>query len=247
MSRITIDGMPWSVRGQDDRCQTHSSGYWKKQVGEASMRSECRIGVFGGTFDPIHIGHLIIAEVFRVRLRLDEIRFLPAGRPPHKPDQMLSSDGDRVSMLELAIAGSAHYSISRLDIDRAGPSYTADTVEMLRRDLPSKTELYFLMGHDSLRDLPTWHDPERIIEHARLGVALRPGVSVRLDDIYAAIPACVGRIELIDVPLIGISSSEVRQAVRNAGPFRYQVLPSIADYIDARGLYRKAEVETANG
>jgi nicotinate-nucleotide adenylyltransferase len=196
-----------------------------------------RIGVFGGTFDPIHIGHLIAAEVLRIRLGLGEVQFLPAGMPPHKPEQILSSNSDRLAMLELAIGDTPDFSICRIDIDRDGPSYTADTVELLKAGFGDDVELYFLMGHDSLRDLPRWHQPWRITQHARLGVARRPGVMVSLDDVYAAIPSTRNRIDLVDVPLIGVSSTDIRQAVATGGPFRFQVMPAVADYIVAKGLY----------
>lgn len=208
---------------------------------------QTRIGIFGGTFDPVHLGHLIVAEVLRVRLDLDEVRFLPAGRPPHKPDQTLSADYDRIAMLRLAIKATPHFSISLMEIEREGPSFTADTVESLRRDLPEDGELYFLMGQDSMRDLPKWHQPSRIVRSARIGVARRPGVDVNIDDVETAIPEARGRVALVDVPLIGISSSDVREAVANRGPFWFQVLPEVADYIVEKGLYLHPGLTSPNG
>jgi nicotinate-nucleotide adenylyltransferase len=209
-------------------------------VADSALQSAECLGIFGGTFDPIHVGHLIVAEILLHRLRLDHVAFLPAGRPPHKQDQRTASDADRLAMLELAIAGTPHFSICRLDIDRAGLSYTADTLALLRRDLQPTCELYFLMGQDSLRDFPSWHRPHAIARQARLGVALRPGVEVSVADIHQLVPESRDRIELVSVPLIGISSRELRATISADGPYRFQVPPAVADYIAAQGLYRAA-------
>jgi nicotinate-nucleotide adenylyltransferase len=195
------------------------------------------IGVFGGTFDPVHVGHLIMAEIFRHRLHLDQIVFLPAGRPPHKPTQELVDDHHRIRMLELSMDGSPHFAISTIDIDRAGFNYTADSLRLLQQAYPSGCELYFLMGQDSLRDFPNWHRPDLIAEQARLGVALRPGFEVSVEEINAAVPQTTSRIDLVHVPLIGISSRELRENIRSGGPFRFQVVPKVADYIEEHGLY----------
>lgn len=197
-----------------------------------------RVGVFGGTFDPVHVGHLIIAEILRHRLALSRIIFLPAGRPPHKSGQALAADEDRINMLALSTDGSPHFSISTIDMDRAGPSYTADSLRMLREQIGHASELYFLMGQDSLRDFPSWHRPDLIARLARVGVALRPGVEVSIDEITAAVPDMADRIELVTVPLIGISSRELRAEIRAGGPYRYQVLPTVANYIVERCLYQ---------
>jgi nicotinate-nucleotide adenylyltransferase len=197
-----------------------------------------QLAVFGGTFDPIHIGHLIIAEIMRQHLSLEQVIFLPAGRPPHKPNQVLSSDSDRLAMLQLAIADTSAFTISTIDIDRPGASYTADSLQVLQHEAGEDCQLHFLMGQDSLRDFPTWHRPDLIAERARLVVALRPGVSVSVDEIEQAVPAAKDRIQLVPVPLIGISSRELRGTIRAGGPYRYQVLPSVAEYIQEKRLYR---------
>jgi nicotinate-nucleotide adenylyltransferase len=197
-----------------------------------------KLAVFGGTFDPVHIGHLIIAEIMRHHLKLERVIFLPAGQPPHKPDQILSADADRLAMLKLAIAGNDAFTISTVDLDRPGASYTADTLRVLQDQAGAHCQLHFLMGQDSLRDFPTWHRPDLIAERARLVVALRPGISVSVEQVEQAVPAARDRIELVPVPLIGISSRELRAAIRSGGPFRYQVLPKVADYIESRRLYQ---------
>jgi nicotinate-nucleotide adenylyltransferase len=200
-----------------------------------------RIGVFGGTFDPIHVGHLIAAEILRYSLRLEQVIFLPAGRPPHKPTQVLAEDIDRVAMLKLALDGRPDFAISKVDLDRPGYSYTARSLEILRAELPDAVELYFLMGQDSLRDFPNWRYPDQIACQARLGVAQRPGFDVSVTNIEAAVPETVGRIELVPIPLIGISSRDLRRRICSGEPFRYQVLPTVADYIECHGLYRAAD------
>jgi nicotinate-nucleotide adenylyltransferase len=197
-----------------------------------------RLGIFGGTFDPIHIGHLIIATELRHALRLDRVLFVPSGHPPHKADQAVSPNADRLAMLHLAIADNAAFAISTLDLDRPGPSYTSDLLAMLHDQHPT-AQLVFLMGEDSLRDLPIWHQPERIVSLAEIGVAIRPEIETDLETIYQRVPAARGRITIIPTTLIDISASELRRRVRDGGPIRYQVLDSVESYIMTNELYRK--------
>ena len=196
-----------------------------------------RIGVFGGTFDPVHLGHLIIAEELRYRLQLDRVLFLPARKPPHKTDREITGEELRVAMLELALADNPCFVISAVDLERAGPSFTADSLEILWRQYPGASR-YFLMGQDSLRDLPTWHDPNRIARQAYLGVALRPEVRLDVEAVVRQVPEARGRIELVSVPLIGITSQEIRRRVREGLPIRYQVPAEVECYIVQHGLYR---------
>lgn len=202
-----------------------------------------RIGVFGGTFDPVHIGHLIVAEILCHELRLDGVHFLPAGRPPHKPEQQIAADHHRLAMLELALGDTPGFDINRLDLDRPGSSYTATTLEILRDAMPRDNEMYFLMGQDSLRDFPRWRDPGKIARLARLGVALRPGVDIRINSIVQAVPETAERIELVSVPLIGISSRDIRARIRSGGAYTFQVPTGVASYIQTHGLYSAAELE----
>lgn len=197
-----------------------------------------RIGVFGGSFDPIHIGHLVIAEELRHALRLDLVLFLPAGRPPHKPSHQLAADADRIAMIERSIAGTPGFAVSRIDIDRGGYSYTVESLPRVHAAYPDVDEMYFLMGEDSLRDFPTWRSPGEIAALARLGVAQRPGVEVDIAAIERAVPQTRGRIELVEVPLIGVSSRDIRARAQAGLPIRFQVLPAVADYIAERGLYQ---------
>jgi nicotinate-nucleotide adenylyltransferase len=203
----------------------------------STTQSQTRIGILGGTFDPVHNGHLHVANSLRDALDLDRIVWVPAGRPPHKGGQIVSDDRDRLAMLELAIAGSPRDEISRVDLDRAGPSYTADMLELLHEQL-APARLVFLMGEDSLRDFPNWRDPERILRVAELAVAERPGIETDLTSLMRAIPALQGRVWLIPTEEVAISSSEIRNRVRTGFPIHGLVPPAVAEYIAAHRLYR---------
>jgi nicotinate-nucleotide adenylyltransferase len=196
-----------------------------------------RVGVLGGTFDPVHNGHLAIARELREALGLDRVIWVPAGRPPHKQGQIVSSDTDRLAMLEVALADSPTDVISRADLDREGPSYTADLLGILAAEY-APASLVFLMGEDSLRDLPTWHDPERIVRQAELAVAARPGVDIDLEGIARQIPGVRGRVHLVPTEEIPISSSDIRRRVGAGEPIGGLVPAAVAEYIAQRGLYR---------
>lgn len=195
-----------------------------------------RIGVFGGTFDPPHIGHLIIAAELRHALRLDHVLFVPAGRPPHKPETV-SDDDDRLAMVRLAIAGDPAFAVSTVDVDRGGPSYSADLLAILKGEFPDAS-LAFLMGEDSLRDFPSWHRPGTIATLAELGVATRPGVEVDLGTVLRAVPEAAGRVVLVPTPSIGVSSRDLRRRVATGAPIAHQVPAAVERYIRERGLYR---------
>ncbi len=209
----------------------------KEELRGAQLSRGKRVGVFGGTFDPIHLGHLIIAEELKFRLELDHVLFLPSNEPPHKTGQRITPNTDRMNMLRTAIESNRHFSISTVDMDRPGLSFTSDSLQILHDEHPDAT-MWFMMGQDSLRDLPTWHEPNLIAQRARLGVALRPGVNVDLDAIVAAVSAAEDRIDLVPVPLIQISSREIRRRVHSGEPITYQVPSAVETYIIERGLYR---------
>lgn len=195
-----------------------------------------RIGFLGGTFDPVHFGHLHVAQSLGQALDLDRIIWIPAGRPPHKRGQIVSADHDRITMLEVALADSPRDEISTIEIERDGPSYTVDTLELLH-DRLEPAKLTFLMGEDSLRDLPTWRDPERILRYADVAVAGRPGVAVDLDALFEEIPSARGRIHVVPVDEIAISSSEIRRRVAANLSVSDMVPAGVADYIRSHGLY----------
>lgn len=197
-----------------------------------------RIGIFGGTFDPPHLGHLIIATELRHALSLDQVLFVPAGQPPHKAGQIISDDRHRLAMLDQALIDTPEFGVNTVDLDRRGPSYTSETLLLLQERL-RPTELVFLMGEDSLQDLPTWHRPDLIVERAEIGVARRPGVDMDLATVYAAVPAARKRIHLVEVPEIDISSRDLRRRVIEGLPIRYQVPRAVEEYIDRHGLYQE--------
>lgn len=198
-----------------------------------------RLGLLGGTFDPPHYGHLVLAEQARIQLGLDRVLFLPAAQPPHKPAAEVTPIEHRLNMLARAIAGNPFFEISRADIDRPGPHYTADLLMMLREQHPEAT-FFFLMGADSLVDLPRWRDPHRLIRMTWLAVMPRPGYVVHMPLLEQALPGIGERIVWLDAPFLDIASHDLRRRVRSGGSIRYLVPPEVEAYIYAHGLYRDA-------
>jgi len=196
-----------------------------------------RVGVLGGTFDPIHNGHLIAAEEVRAQLKLDRVVFVPAGLPPHKLTEHVSSVGHRLAMVQLAIAGNPYFTVSRVDIDRFGPCYTVDTIRLLRDEWGADVELYFIVGSDSLADLPTWHKPDRLIKLCRLAVVERPGYRVDVEELERMLPGIASRVHFINSPQIDISSTDIQRRVREGLPIKYQVPEAVEDYIYEHALY----------
>ena len=199
-----------------------------------------RVGIFGGTFDPIHLGHLHIANGLREKLGLDQIIWVVAGKPPHKHGQIVSNDDDRIAMVRLALGDTPGDLVSRVEVDRPGPSYTADTLETLTDEL-GPARCFFLMGEDSLRDFPTWRDPERILELAELGVVGRPGIDTDLEHLTAALPALAGRVHVAQIDELPYSSSEIRQRVANGLPIDDLTAEPVVQYIQDHGLYLPRE------
>ncbi len=201
------------------------------------MTDRQRIGVFGGTFDPPHIGHLIVATELAWALDLDRLLFVPAGRPPHKNAAIISDDDDRLAMLHLALADDPAFEVSTIDLERPGPSFTADLLALLAERLAPAT-LVFLMGEDSLRDLPGWERPHEIVALAEIGVAARPGVDADLPAIHIVLPGSAGRITVVETTAVGVSSTDLRRRVAAGAPIRHQVPLAVEAYIERRGLYR---------
>lgn len=198
------------------------------------------VAIFGGTFDPIHVGHLIVAEEVRVKLGVEEIVFVPVGQPWLKADRRISSGKHRLAMIRLAIADNPHFKVSTLEIDRPGLTYTVDTVDMLRRQMGSEAKLFFLMGGDSLRELPQWKEPKRLIQLCRLVVFTRPGSRLpSMKGLEEGVPGVSDNIVIVEVPQIDVSATEVRQQVRQGDPIDELVLPAVKDYILGSGLYRE--------
>ena len=197
-----------------------------------------RVGVLGGTFDPIHIGHLVSAEEAWVELKLERVVFIPAGLPPHKLDHVMSPVEHRLAMVELAIASNPHFAVSRIDIDRFGPCYTVDTIELLRDEWGPGVKIYFIMGSDSLLDILTWHNPRRLIRLCRFAVVSRPGYQVDLDELDALLPGVASRVHMLNAPQLAISSTDIQRRVREGLPIKYQVPKAVEDYIYQHKLYQ---------
>ncbi len=196
-----------------------------------------RVGVLGGTFDPIHFGHLVAAEEVRAQLALDRVVFVPAGLPPHKLTEAITAVEHRLAMVKLAIASNPYFTVSGVDIDRFGPCYTVDTMQLLRDDWGSGVELYFIMGSDSLADIPTWHQPQRLIRLCRLAAVERPGYRVDMEQLERLLPGITARTHFVNSPQLDISSTDLQRRVREGLPIKYQVPEVVEDYIYQHGLY----------
>jgi nicotinate-nucleotide adenylyltransferase len=202
-----------------------------------------RLGIFGGSFDPVHYGHLLLAESCREQCGLDAVWFVPAAVPPHKQSRKLSSDADRVEMLRLAIGGHDAFSVSTWEIDRGGVSYTVDTLQKLHDEDPSR-ELFLLMGADSLADLPTWRKPERICSLAIPAVVRRNGSPepdyAILSKLMSPERSALARQHFVETPLIDLSSTEIRNRVAAGKSIRYRTPRAVEKYIETHGLYQNA-------
>ena len=194
------------------------------------------MGVIGGTFDPPHYGHLVLAENARVQLRLDRVLFVLAGQPPHKPDRPITPARHRVAMVEAAIADSPVFSLSRVDLDRPGPHYTVEMLALLQREYP-EAELFFLIGGDSLAEFLDWRDPAGIVREARLAVMQRSGWEPDLAALERAVPGLRERLVWLDAPYLDIAASDLRRRVREGLPLRYLVPPPVEAYIHRHRLY----------
>lgn len=197
-----------------------------------------RIGIFGGTFDPIHIGHLILAEEARFQLGLDRVYLVPAGEPPHKRDRQLTPIVQRLTMVELATADMPGLWVSRVDADRPGPHYTNDTIGLLREEVGAETELFFLMGMDSLRDLPAWREPQWLIQQCTLVVLTRHDIEIDWSRLEAALPGLRERVVLLDMPELEIASHTLRERIQRGAPICHQVPRLVETYIRKYDLYR---------
>ena len=176
-----------------------------------------RIGIFGGTFDPPHVGHLILAEEAIYQLRLQKVLFILTPFPPHKEGQFISPLSQRLTLLQAAIRENPFFRLSRVDINRQPPHYAADTVALLAKR-NHQASLVYLMGGDSLHDLPGWHTPERFLAGcAALGILRRPGDQVDMALLEAQFPGITAMIEWIEAPLLEIASSEIRQRIQEGG------------------------------
>ncbi len=200
-----------------------------------------RLGIFGGSFDPVHYGHLLLAECCRTQCRLDRVLFVPAAVAPHKKQQHPTAADHRLEMLQLAIAGHEPFDVSRLEIDRGGVSYTVETLRQLKAEDASR-ELFLLIGADSLDDLPTWREPGEICALATIVVVARPDAAVPdFSTLKAKLPAdqrAYVRGQTVVMPLIELSSSAIRDSVAHGASIRFQTPRAVEKYIETHGLYR---------
>jgi len=196
------------------------------------------VGVLGGTFDPVHVGHLAVAEEAREALGLERILFVPAAMPPHKVDRPVSAPSHRFAMVELAIAGNTAFEASRIELDRTGPSYTVDTLERLA---PEWRELVLILSAEAFRDLRTWRRPERILELARLAVVPREGYPDASRAFLAEhFPGFEDRAVFLPGPRLWLSASDLRERAANGRSLRYLVPDAVATYIGDHALYSDA-------
>jgi nicotinate-nucleotide adenylyltransferase len=207
-----------------------------------------RLGLLGGTFDPIHVAHLAIAEEAREALGLERVLFVPAGSPWQKADRAVTEPGHRLAMVELAIADNPCFGVSRLELDRPGPSFTVETIAAIAdavRGDGREPDLWFIVSAEALAGLPTWHEPERILESSRIAVVPRLPAAVEAappaadaEWLAATYPAHRDRVVFLDRPRLGLSSSAIRERIAAGRSIRYLVPDAVAAYIGDHGLYR---------
>jgi len=195
-----------------------------------------RVGILGGAFNPPHIGHLVCAQEAFVQLELDRVVFMPVGVPPHRELEQDPGAEARLEMVELAVEGDERFEVSRLELDREGPSYTADTLEQLAKESPDD-ELFLILGGDQAASLARWHEPEKVLERSTVAVFERlswgrNAIGIKIGRLPGA-----RRVRYLDMPLIQVSSSAIRRRVRGGAPIRYLVPDRVAGYIEEKGLY----------
>ena len=202
-----------------------------------------RVGVLGGTFDPIHTGHLAAANEVRHQLGLEIVLFIPNRIPPHKLDRPVTREEDRTAMVRLAVASNPTFDLDTAELDRAGPSYSLETLRGLRRRYGEDVDLVFMVGIDALRELHTWHEPDAIL--AEFGLVVmdradegRDGQVDAFNEVAAHFSNIREQTRIVHVPQLAISSAEIRRRVREGAPIRYLVPLEVEDYIGERGLYR---------
>lgn len=200
-----------------------------------------RIGLFGGTFDPPHLGHLILASEARSQLELTRLLWTVTPNPPHKQDQPITPLEHRLAMVKLAIDDNPFFELSNVELDRPGPHYTVDTIKILTEQNPN-AEIVPVIGGDSLQDLPTWHHPRELVYAAHwVGVMRRPGEEVNLEELEHELPGIKSKVHYVDAPLLEIASREIRDRVATGKPFRYYLPPPVYEYIEQHHLYQQLE------
>ena len=199
-----------------------------------------KMGILGGTFDPIHNGHLAIADEARTYLNLSEVLFLPAGQPWMKSDQPISAAHHRTAMIRLALEGRPYFKLSTIEIEYKGPSYSVDTIVKLRAQSEEAFDCYFIVGWDNLAKIPLWKDPAKLIETCFLAAVPRPGYDrPDMKKLEAALPGISKKVILMDKPRIDISATDIRNGVAQGLSINSLVPPAVENYIKESGLYRK--------
>jgi len=200
----------------------------------------CAVGIMGGTFDPIHLGHLVAAEEARLRFHLDRVIFVPSGAPPHKKDYEVTPAEHRYAMVVLATASNPHFEASRLELERPGPSYTVDTMREFRRQCGDECRLYFITGADAMLETLTWRQPEGIAALCEFIAVARPGYDLgRLSGALSA--PIMARVHVLDIPGVEVSSTELRRRAAAGESLRYLTPLAVAQYVRTHRLYREPE------
>jgi nicotinate-nucleotide adenylyltransferase len=198
-----------------------------------------RLGIMGGTFDPIHYGHLVTAESARWEFKLDRVMFVPSGQPPHKPAAGVSDPEHRYCLTLLATASNPGFLVSRIEIDRPGASYAVDTVKQVFKELGDPLDLYFITGADAVLEISTWRDVPELFSRCTFVAATRPGFDLRELPAGLSLPRDVkDKIRFLEVPMLAISSTDIRQRVQAGKPVRYLLPESVEEYIEQHQLYQ---------
>ncbi|NPV09540.1 MAG: nicotinate (nicotinamide) nucleotide adenylyltransferase [Anaerolineae bacterium] len=207
-----------------------------------------RLGVLGGTFDPIHVGHLLMGQTAYEALGLGLVLFVPAGVPPHKRKLERGEAQARLAMTRAAVGGDARFAVSTVDMERPAPHYTVDTLALLAEQYSlGPDSIYFIIGSDSLEQLHTWHRAGELVQRCLLAVIGRPGHPIDLPAVYDRVPQVEGRLMVLDMPAIGISSTLLRRMVACGRSIRYWVPPGVERIIEERGLYCRPVAQTMGG
>ncbi len=204
------------------------------------MATTQKIGIMGGTFDPIHIGHLVTADAVRIEYRLDKVLFIPAANPPHKQDSPVTPALHRYIMTAMATYSNPYFFVSAIEMERPGPSYTIDTVRSLHERSGGRTKFYFITGADAVGDLPTWNNIDQLLDLCEFVATTRPGCVSTLDDVISHFGAKgAERIHRLTTPELEISSTDIRDRVKKGRSIKYIVPESVENYILKEGLYRE--------
>ena len=198
-----------------------------------------RLGILGGTFDPVHLGHLILADAARWQLKLDRVLWVLTPSPPHKSGTVIGTCEQRLHLLKLALVGNPTFQVSSVDIDRPPPHYALDTIRILHNQYP-KDHLIYLIGSDSLRDLPRWYQPQALVDTCdELGVMHRSGVEIDINQLEQQVAGIGKKITIVNAPPLDISSSDIRKRIADGRPYRYYLTPEEYEYISRLRIYTK--------